>query len=529
MSRAQWRSLGQLEGSPEARAFLEREFPEGAAFPPDAVTRRHVLTLLGASASLAGLAACRRPEERIVPYVEPPEAVVPGVPRYYATTMPAGTSAYGLVVETHEGRPTKIEGNELHPSTLGASSARVQAAILDLYDPDRSPAVLRRGERSTWAELVAAWPERAKLHAADGGEGLAVLLSPSTSPTLFRLAAALRAAYPRARLVVRDPVGGTNALDGTALAMGRPLLPVHRLEKAQAILAVDADVLNADPEMIRHTRAFAAGRRVASPADTMSRLWAVEAAFSVTGANADHRVRVAARHHPAFVAALAAELKQSGLELEAPVAPAVPGLSPALLRALAADLMAHRGASLLLVGPRQPASVHAAAAVLNAALGNVGSTIEYHEPKDALLPTAGDFGDLVGAMAAGSVKTLVVLGGNPAYDAPADLDFAAAAAKVEEIIHLGSHVDETGALASWHVPAAHFLESWDDARASCGTLSVVQPLILPLFGGRSSIELMSLLASGQDHPGHDLVQETWRGLLGGDDFERRWNRVLHDG
>ena len=204
MSRNHWRSLDQLEDTPEARAFREREFPEGASEPPDAISRRHVLTLLGASVSLAGLAACRRPEEHIVPYVEAPEQVIPGVPRHYATTMPAGTSAYGLVVESHEGRPTKIEGNELHPATLGSSSARVQAAILDLYDPDRSPFVLRRGERATWADFVAAWQERAKGHAADGGAGLAVLAPPSASPTLFRLAAAFRAAYPRARFVVRD-------------------------------------------------------------------------------------------------------------------------------------------------------------------------------------------------------------------------------------------------------------------------------------------------------------------------------------
>jgi MoCo/4Fe-4S cofactor protein with predicted Tat translocation signal len=529
VSRAQWRSLGQLEGSPEARAFLEREFPEGASFPPDAISRRHVLTLLGASVSLAGLAACRRPEEHIVPYVEPPEQVIPGVPRYYATTMPAGTSAYGLVVESHEGRPTKIEGNELHPATLGASSARVQAAILDLYDPDRSAAVLRRGQPSTWAELVTAWPARAKVHAADGGEGLAVVLPPSASPTLFRLVAALRTEYPRARIVVRDPMWGTNALDGIVQAVGRPLLPVHRLDKAKVVLAVDSDFLLADPEAIRNARGFSAGRHVASPADPMSRLWAVEAAFTVTGANADHRVRLRARDLPAFVAALAAELKRSGLEAQAPAAAAVPGLDPAFLRALASDLLGNRGASLILVGPRQPAAVHAAALALNAALANVGTTVEYHEPKDALLPTPDATGDLCRAMAAGTVKTLVVLGGNPAYDAAADLDFARAAGKVEEIIHLGSHADETGALASWHVPAAHFLESWGDARASCGTLSVVQPLILPLFGGKSAVELICLLATGQDRPGHDLVQETWHPILGESDFDRRWSRVLHDG
>ncbi len=531
MSRPHWRSLDGLSDSPEARAFREREFPEGASLAPDAISRRHVLTLLGASASLAGLAACRRPEEHIVPYVEAPENVIPGVPKRYATTLPAGTSAYGLLVESHEGRPTKIEGNELHPASLGSSSARVQAAILDLYDPDRSPSVLRRGQASSWAGFVAFWGERAKTHAAgaDAGEGLALLVPPFASPTLSRLLGGFRQAYPRATVVIHAPVADVNLHEGVARATGRPLLSTCRFEKAKAILAIDADFLNADPEMVRHTRGFAAGRRVSRPQDEMSRLWAVEALLSVTGANADHRLRLRARHIPAFVLQLLAELRRAGLEVEAPAdAPAAPGLDARFLRALAQDLVAHRGESLVLAGPRQPASVQAAVVAVNAALGNLGRTVEYHEPKDAELPTRDGLANLVGKMRAGGVKTLVVLGGNPAYDSPADLAFSEAASKVEELVHLGSHVDETAKLASWHVPLAHSLESWDDARASCGTLSVVQPLILPLLGGKSRIELVSLISSGQDRPGYDLVRETWQPLLG-EPFEKRWRRVLHDG
>jgi MoCo/4Fe-4S cofactor protein with predicted Tat translocation signal len=339
-----WRSLGELEGSDESRAFREREFPAGASEPPDAVSRRSVLTLLGASASMAGLAACRRPVEHIVPYVEAPEQVIPGVPRYYATTMPSGTSAYGLVVESHEGRPTKIEGNELHPASLGSSSARVQAAILDLYDPDRSQSVLKRGERSSFSDFVAAWTQRAKTHAADGGAGLAVLTTPSSSPSVSRLAAEFRKAWPRARWATYATGSETNALEGVARAAGKPLLPVCHFEKAKTILALDADFLLADPEMIRHTRGFAARRRVAAPGDSMSRLWAVEAVFSVTGANADHRLRLGARRIPAFVAALAAELRTGGLALEAPAAAAVAGVDAAWLKALAQDLLSNRGA-----------------------------------------------------------------------------------------------------------------------------------------------------------------------------------------
>jgi molybdopterin-containing oxidoreductase family iron-sulfur binding subunit len=526
MSAAYWRSLGELEDA--TRAFREREFPEGASEPPDAVSRRTLLQLLGASDGAAGLAACRRPEEHIVPYVEAPEQVVPGIPRYYATTLPSGTSAYGLVVESHEGRPTKLEGNELHPASLGSSSARVQASVFDLYDPDRSQLVLRKGVPSTWADFVAAWKERAKSH-ADGGQGLAVLTSPWASPTLSRLAAAFQKAYPRARFVTWAPVSDANALAGIARAARRPLLPVYRLEKAKAILAIDADLLHADPEMIRHTRGFAAGRRVQGAGDSMNRLWAVEAVLSITGANADHRLRLPARRIPAFVAALAAELRGQGLAIDAPAAPQVNGVDAAWLRALAEDLLANRGASLIVAGPRQPAAVHAAVVALNAALGNVSSTVDYREPVDALLPAPAAFADLVRALGAGQLKTLVVLGGNPAYDAPADLEFAALAAKAEELVHFGSHVDETAALASWHVPSAHFLEAWGDARASCGTLSVVQPLILPLYGAKSAVEVLGLLASGEDKPGHELVQSTWRGLLGEPDFEKRWNRVLHDG
>jgi MoCo/4Fe-4S cofactor protein with predicted Tat translocation signal len=527
--RRYWRSLGELEGSDESRRWREREFPEGASEPPDPIRRRDVLTLLGASISLAGLAGCRRPEEHIVPYVEPPEEVMPGVARRYATTVPFGMSACGLVVESHEGRPTKIEGNELHPASGGASSARVQASILDLYDPDRSQTVRRRGDPSTWDDFVAAWKERRASHAKDGGEGLAVLSAPFASPTLFRLAAAWRRAFPGGRWVTYGAVDELNALEGTARAAGRALLPVHRLEKAQSVLAIDADLLHADPEMIRHTRGFAASRRVASPRDTMSRLWAVEAAHTVTGVNADHRLPLPARHIPGFVAALAAELRAGGLEIDAADAPAVPGLDASWLRALARDLLAHRGASLVVAGPRQPPAVHAAAVALNAALGNVGATVDYHEPRDAELPSRAGLVDLVRAMGEGGVKTLVVLGGNPAYDAPADLDFAAAAGKVEEVVHLGMHVDETAALASWHLPRAHFLESWEDARSREGTLSVVQPLILPLYGGKSAVEILGLLAGGEDRPGYDLVRETWSSLLPSADFERRWNRVLHDG
>jgi MoCo/4Fe-4S cofactor protein with predicted Tat translocation signal len=514
-----WRSLDEHAG--KASPFRDGEFPVGADLPPDGVTRRDFMTLLGATAALAG-AACRRPVEHIVPYVEAPEQVVPGIPRTYATTMPSGTSAYGLLVESHEGRPTKIEGNELHPSTLGSSSARVQAQILDLYDPDRSRSVLRKGEKASWADFLTGWGEIAKAHAADQGAGLAVVCEPYASPTKHRLVTALRAAYPQARVVAWEPAGEANVHEGLKLAAGRPLLVQHHLDRARVVLALDADLLLSDPDMIRHNRGFAAARRVTTGHEPMARLYVVEGVHTITGGNADHRLRLSTRMVPAFVAALASELSRRGLGVTAPDAPMPSGVDAKVVQAIVSDLLANRGQSVIAAGRRQPPSVHAAVATLNAALGNVGATVVYHEPTDALLPVRGEMAALVQALGAGQVRTLVLLDVNPAYSASADVAFGDAAKKAAEIVHLGSHVDETAALATWHLPAAHFLEAWGDARALGGPLSVVQPLIQPLHGGRSAIEVLGLLASGTEKPGYDLVRETWQSPAD-------WNRVLHDG
>ena len=555
MSRTYWRSLAQLEERPESRAFLEREFPEGASELPDGITRRDMMMLLGASLSLAGLAGCRRPVEQIVPYVNAPEDVVPGIPRYYATTMPFGRSAYGLIVESHEGRPTKIEGNPGHPSTLGASSSRVQASVLGLYDPDRSQAVRLRGESKSWTEFVTAWGELSQAHAADAGAGLAVLSESFSSPTLARLASEFRARYPKALWATYEAVSDENRLAGLRSATGRDLDLMLRMDQASVILALDADPLLTDPEMIRHTRGFAAGRRAGASGGAMNRLYAVEGVYSLTGAMADHRLRLESRQIAPFLAALAARL----------VPPAdgalsgagVPGVDPRpstsaqgapsnvegrWIDALAKDLLANRGKGLIVAGERQPAAVHAAVCALNTSLGNTGRTVSYYETKDAALPSVRSLASLVAAMNGGAVQTLVVLGGNPVFDAPADLDFAAAMAKVPHSIALGQTVDETSSKAEWHIPRAHYLESWGDARAVGGTISVIQPLILPLFGGRTPIEVLGLMVGRpldsdptdpppprEDLSGYDMVRETWKPILGEAEFDQKWNRVLHDG
>ncbi|MEO5896600.1 MAG: TAT-variant-translocated molybdopterin oxidoreductase [Vicinamibacterales bacterium] len=532
MSRTYWRSLAEIEERPEFRTALEREFPEGASELPEGISRRDMISLLGASLSLAGLAGCRRPVEEIVPYVNPPEEIIPGIPRHYATTMPFRRSAYGLIVESHEGRPTKIEGNPAHPSTLGASNSIVQASVLGLYDPDRSQSVLQQGAQKSWNDFVTAWGQLSAAHAADGGAGLAILSESFSSPTLARLAAALRTRYPRLQWVTYEAVSDENRLAGLRSVMGRDVDLMLRFDQASVILALDADPLMTDPEMIRHARGFAAARRADPSTGSgpgMNRLYAVEGVYSLTGAMADHRLRLESRQVAALLATLAARLALPDAGAANPAADAVPGVDPRWIEALAKDLLANRGTGLIIAGDRQPPAVHAAVCALNSHLGNTGKTVSYYETRDAALPSVGALVSLVSTINAGAVKTLVVLGGNPVYDAPADLDFASAMAKVPDTIALAHSVDETSSRAKWHIPRAHYLESWGDARAVGGTRSVVQPLILPLFGGRSPVEVLGLMLEGKDRPGYDLVRETWKTILVEGEFDKAWNRVLHAG
>jgi Fe-S-cluster-containing dehydrogenase component/anaerobic selenocysteine-containing dehydrogenase len=450
---------------------------------------------------------------------------VPGIPRYYATTMPFRRSAYGVIVESHEGRPTKIEGNPSHPSTLGASSSRIQASVLGLYDPDRSQSVALKGESKSWSDFVAAWGALSAAHAADGGASLAVLSESFSSPTMARLTSELRARYPKLQWATYDAVSDENRLAGLRQVTGRDVDLVLRFDRASVILCLDADPLLTDPEMIRHARGFADGRRAGAAGGAMNRLYAVEGVYSLTGAMADHRLRLESRNIAPFVAALAARLGAPGAASGA--APA--GVDPRWIDALAKDLLANRGKGLIVAGERQPAAVHAAVCALNGHLGNTGTTVSYYETKDAALPNVSSLASLVSAMNGGTIQTLVILGGNPVFDAPADLDFTSALSKVPHAIALGHAVDETSTRAEWHIPRAHYLEAWGDARAVGGTLSVVQPLILPLSGGKTPIEVLGLMAAGQDRPGYDIVRETWKPILSDAEFDNKWNRVLHDG
>jgi molybdopterin-containing oxidoreductase family iron-sulfur binding subunit len=486
------------------------------------------MRLMGASLALAGGAACRRPVEHIVPYVEAPAGLVPGIPQRYATAMPLGTTAFGLVVESHEGRPGKVEGNELHPGSGGAATAWMQAATLGLYDPDRSREVFQgRGEAaapSTWEAFEQFWREQAEKLEADGGNRLAVLSEPFASPTRARLLRNLRERFPQARIVFYEPWSEEHVFTGVALATGEAGRPLYHLERARCVAVFDADLLLTEGEAVTHARGLAAARR---PGPEMARLYAVEGPLSLTGANADHRLRLPSRQVPAAVTALARAL---GVD-PGPwaVDGGLPAAATARIRALADDLAAAGDRALVAVGRIQPAPVHALAYRIHEHLGALGRTVTVAPLADVGWGRTADLADLVRAVEEGAVETLVLLGGNPVYDAPGDLGFDAALAAVPVTVHLALALDETSRSVDWHLPQAHFLESWGDARAADGTAGVVQPLIAPLFGGRSAIELLALLGGREGATGHQLVRETW-GVAGeGADEDATWRRTLHDG
>ncbi len=524
-----WRSLDQLAETEEFKDFLNREFPAGASEMNDPVTRRAFLSIMGASVALAGLAGCRRPVEKIIPYVNAPEEIVPGIPKYYATTMPFGLSSYGLLVETHEGRPTKIEGNKEHPSTLGASNAFIQGSILGLYDPDRAKTITRNGEQHTLEDFAAYWNGISH----NNGEGLAVLSESFRSPTLNRLRSQFLRAFPQAQWITYEPVSDEHVFDGVQNAAGRTLLPLYHFDKARTILSLDSDFLLSDSENITHTRGFSAQRRISSETDTMNRLYAVESGYSLTGGAADHRYRLESGRIVAFAVRLARELDTLGIAV--PELNAISDVDSGTfdehwISVAAHDLVENRGASLVVAGRNQPPVVHALVFAINTALGNVGSTVSYVEPEDASLPSTHGLVNLAGTLRDGSVSSLVILGGNPAYNAPADLGLSELLGSIDNTVHVSPYFDETARLAEWHIPQSHFLEMWGDTRSANGSASIVQPMIAPLFASYSVARILNILTSGNtEESDHDIVRQTWRQLLDTRDFETNWRKVLHDG
>jgi molybdopterin-containing oxidoreductase family iron-sulfur binding subunit len=521
--RRYWKSLEELADNPGFLEFLHREFPEQASSFEDPKGRREFLTLMSASLALAGLTACtKQPAEKILPYVKQPEEVVPGRPLFFATAVSHDGYARGVLVESHEGRPTKIEGNPDHPVSLGATDVFGQAAILGLYDPDRSQTVRFFGEVRTLAQFRAVLQDVLGKQKAKGGAGLRFLTGTVTSPTLAAQMEAVLRELPQARWHTYEPVGRDSSRAGAILAFGQAVEAQYRFDRADVILSLEADFVGSGPQSLRLIREFAKGRKVNDEKPAMNRLYVVEGSPTSTGAVADHRLVLRSSEIEGFARAVAAGL---GLPVEGATTTHADWVGP-----LVKDLRSNSGRALVIAGESQPAAVHALASAMNETLGAVGQTVSYTAPVEANgQDQTESLKTLAADMAAGKVDVLVVLGVNLAYVAPADLKIAEALDKVDLRIHFGLYEDETAERSHWHLPEAHALESWGDARAADGTVTIQQPLIAPLWGGLSPIEFISGFLGRAEAKGYDIVREHWKEKLQAADFEKQWKRALHDG
>jgi molybdopterin-containing oxidoreductase family iron-sulfur binding subunit len=565
--RDYWRTLEELSQEEGFQELLAREFPRQAGEWTDPVSRRSFLMLMGASLGLAGLSGCSpAPQEKIMPYVQAPEEIVPGRPLYFATAMPLAGSASGLLVQSHMGRPTKVEGNPDHPSNprpanqpprarFGPSDQFAQASVLTLYDPDRSQAVINAADGiSTWEAFIGALSS--ELGRLGSHARVRVLTGAVSSPTFVSHITRLLGRYPAARWHVHEPALGQHARLGALYAFHEDVEARYHFDRAEVVLALDADFLGCDPNHLRYVHDFVGRRRIREGQQprTMNRLYVVESTPTTTGAYADHRLPLLASRVESFIRALAVQLGVPRAEIGGPAPHNIPA---AWIAALAEDLSAHHGSSLVLVGDSQLPLVHALAHALNQHLGNAGRTVDYGFRPAGYPVLEGDtvearvrsleaasLSALTQAMDRREVDILVILDSNPAYTAPANLGFAELMQRVPFSVHLGLYHDETAQLCQWHIPEAHYLESWQDVRAWDGTASIVQPLIQALYRGRTPAELVALFTTESDRGSYEIVREFWETFLGRDaffprldgrapvsaePFETRWRRALHAG
>ncbi len=514
--RKLWRSRPHLDQDPSLVEQVSEEFIPGASNAPTGSNRRHFMQLLGASMAMAGLAACRRPVETIMPFSDRPEELIPGVPLHYATAMNFRGTARPLLAKSYDGRPVKVEGNPDHPNASGSSGVFEQASLLQLYDPDRSKTILRTGSPANWEDFLSLC-QRFQIR----NRRVAVLAAPDSSATRARLQAQIENQFPDTGWIDYRSEGDDVETLGIQMAYGQPLQPVYDFASADVIVSLDADFLGPHAKNgTWNTSSFAQGRKLNGAQDQMSRLYIAESTYTVTGTMADHRRRMRSDAISDLAGQIAIALGiYSGTN------------SDSFASSIARDLQTTNGRCVILAGETQPAEVHALCALINHALGAVGTTVTLLDtgaptqlPQSQALPT------LVEEMQAGQIDLLLMLGVNPVYDAPPELNFREAMGRVSDTVHVGMHVDETARASTWHIPLTHYLESWGDGRSWDGTFTPVQPLIAPLYeDARSEIEILSALSSGQYTRGYDLVRETWTSVLGEEDLEAAWRRVLHDG
>jgi MoCo/4Fe-4S cofactor protein with predicted Tat translocation signal len=541
--RKYWRSEQELQDTPEFRGWLEREFPAGAAeLEGDALSRRSFLQLMGGSLALAGfgLSGCRRPEAYLVPYTKGVEWAIPGKLVYYATSMPRRRGAMPLIAATTEGRPIKLEGNGLHPASNGATDPLAQAALLDLYDPDRSRSFLHKGNVVGPDAFAAFMKTTREALLKTGGAGAAILVEETFSPTRDRLRAALAKEFPQLLWCLYDPLRPFNEIEATRAAFGNGTRLHPRFDRADVVLALDSDFLNLDEGGVEATRDYSNRRRVAQASDTMNRLYVVENRYTITGGVADHRLRCQASQIGAVAAALARKISVAAGGAGAALADLLTGFpsdaadrvqgQDAWLSGVAKDLVAAAGKCLVITGPRQPAAVHLLVQGINAALGNLGKTLVATAALDRGGAEPASISGLAEAIDAKKVQTLFIFGGNPVYNALANLNWPAKQKAVPTVVRLGYYEDETSALSQWHVPQAHFLEQWGDTRSADGTYGIIQPMILPLFGGLSDLDVMTLLLGQEPNDRPDLVRDTFNEInKAPGDPAFVWNAFLRDG
>ncbi len=540
--RKYWRSAGELKDTPEFRGWLEREFPAGAAeMEGDGLSRRNFLQLMGGSLALAGfgLASCRRPEAYLVPYAKAVEWLIPGKLVYYATSMPRRRGAMPLIAATVDGRPIKLEGNSLHPLSNGATDPFAQCALLDLYDPDRSRTYLHHGKPVEASTFDAFMKNVSAEMLANGGEGVAILVEETHSPTRERLRAQLTKSLPKLTWCLYDPLRPFNEIEATRAAFGDGVRLHPRFDRAEVVLSLDSDFLNLDEGGVEATRDFTNRRRVEDPGDTMNRLYVVENRFTITGGMADHRLRCAASQIGAVAAALARKISSAvgggGAGALNDLMTAFPADAAgrlqnqdAWLTGAANDLLASRGKSLVIAGPRQPAAVHILVQAINGALGNIGATVVATTEVGGPEPTS--ISGLAEAIEAKRVQTLFIVGGNPVYNALANLKWPDLQKTVPTVVRLGYYEDETSELSQWHVPATHFLEQWGDVRTADGTYGVIQPMILPMFNGVSDLNLLALMLGGARDESPKPIRDTFNEVnAAAGNSDLAWNAFLRDG
>lgn len=513
-----WRSLEQVADTQEFQNWLEDEFPHRRSLLE--IDRRTMLKVMGASIALAGLAGCRGPfldQDKAVPYVRQPEEVVPGKPLFYASAMPLCGYGVGVLVEQHEGRPTKVDGNPDHPESRGSSSAIMQASILSMYDPDRLQNVQQGSDISTWEEFEKVLKQALADQKATGGAGIRILTETVSSPLYASAVQGFLKVYPAATWHSWDPVGQDGARVGSKSAYGKVVNTTYDLTQAKVIVSLDSDFLVSGPGSLRYARDFAEGRRLEKTGGSMNRLYQFESFPTTTGTNADHRWAMKASEVGGIAAALA-----SALGVGSGSATKFDG---AILAKVVSDLQANAGASIVIPGANQPAAVHHLCHAINEKLGNNGKTVLHGPridfgPEDHLASMKG----LTEAIKAQKVDLLLILGGNPVYNAPADLDFANVLASAKLKVHHASHFDETSAKCDWSLPLTHYLEEWGDVNGYDGTVSLIQPIIAPLFESKSHVELLSR-AMGDARSSHDILKSTYAGKLAG----KAWGIALNAG